>query len=122
MKKKIKRGQIYYADLEPILGSEQGGIRPVLIVQGDQGSQSSPTTIVTPITCQRKASGQATHVDLRNHFLLPQSIALVEQIRAIDKRRLERYVTFVNAAVMREVDCAIHISLGLECNEGGETK
>ncbi|MCL2299904.1 MAG: type II toxin-antitoxin system PemK/MazF family toxin [Firmicutes bacterium] len=122
MEKEIKRGQIYYADLEPILGSEQGGIRPVLIIQNDLGNQSSPTTIIAPITCQSKAGGNATHVDLRNHFLVPQSIALLEQIRTVDKRRLDRYVTFISATVMREIDYAIHHSLGLKCHEGGQAK
>ena len=117
MEKEVKRGQIYYADLEPILGSEQGGIRPVLIIQGDQGNQYSPITIIAPITCQQKTGGQVTHVDLNNRGLLPGSIALLEQIRAIDKRRLERYITFISAAVMREVDQAIHISLGLKQHE-----
>jgi mRNA interferase MazF len=119
MEKEIKRGQIYYADLEPILGSEQGGIRPVLIIQNDLGNQSSPTTIIAPITCQSKAGGHNTHVDLRNHFLIPNSIALLEQIRAIDKRRLERYVTFASAAVMQKIDRAIHHSLGLKYNQEG---
>ena len=122
MEKEIKRGQIYYADLEPILGSEQGGIRPVLVIQNDFGNQSSPTTIIAPITCQHKTGAQVTHVDLRNHFLVPRSIALLEQIRTIDKRRLDRYVTFISAAVMREIDYAIHHSLGLKCHEGGHAK
>jgi len=122
MDKEIKRGQIYYADLEPILGSEQGGIRPVLVIQNNLGNQNSPTTIIAPITCQNKNGGQMTHVDLRNHFLLPQSIALLEQIRAVDTRRLDRYITFISAAVMCEVDYAIHISLGLKCHEGGQAK
>jgi len=122
MEKQIKRGQVYYADLEPILGSEQGGIRPVLIIQNDVGNQASPTTIIAPITSQRKATCHVTHVELRNSFLIPKSIALLEQVRTIDKRRLDRYVTFVSAAVMGDVDHAIHISLGLKCHEGGYVK
>lgn len=118
MEKEIKRGQVYYADLEPILGSEQGGIRPVLVIQNNLGNQNSPTTIIAPITCQSKTGGQTTHVRLNNHSLLPRSIALLEQIRAIDKRRLGRYVTFIDAADMREVDYAIHISLGLKNCKG----
>ena len=118
MNQSILRGDLYYADLNPVIGSEQGGIRPVLVIQNNLGNQNSPTTIIAPITCQQKTGGQAIHVDLRNHLLLPQSIALLEQIRAIDKRRLDRYITFISAAVMREVDYAIHISLGLKCHEG----
>ena len=115
--KNIKRGEIYYADLEPILGSEQGGIRPVLILQ--QYNSSSPTTIVVPITCQSKHGGHETHVPLNNPQLYPNSTALLEQVRAIDRQRLRGFVCVAGAHDMGEVDRAIHTSLGLKCHEGG---
>lgn len=116
--KNIKRGEIYYADLEPILGSEQGGIRPVLILQ--QHNFSSPTTIVAPITCQSKQGGHETHVPLDHPLLYPQSQALLEQIRAVDRQRLRGFVCAAGARDMREIDRAIHTSLGLKCHEGGQ--
>ena len=115
MKKKVKRGQIYYADLEPILGSEQGGVRPVLVIQADRNNLNSPTTIVAPITCRRKAASRDTHVYLNHHALDWRSIALLEQIRAIDKRRLSRCVGNASGRAMRAVEQAIHASLGLKC-------
>ena len=115
----IKRGKVFYATLDPILGSEQGGERPVLIIQGDRNNLSSPTTIVAPITCQYKAGSVDTHVYLNHSALDWRSIALLEQIRTVDKQRLGRYVGSVSGRTMRAIEQAIHISLGLKQHEGG---
>ena len=122
MKKEIKRGQIYYATLDPILGSEQGGERPILIIQCDRNNLSSPTTIVAPITCQYKGGSTETHVYLNHSALDWRSIALLEQIRTIDKQRLGRYVGQASRSTMKSVEQAIHTSLELKCFLEGETK
>lgn len=122
METKIKRGQIYYADLEPIFGSEQGGIRPVLVLQNDQNNQSSPTTIIAPITCQHKAGSISTHVYLNHPALDLRSIALLEQIRTIDKQRLGRYIGSISESIMREVERATLTSLDLKSCKGEESK
>ena len=83
----VTKGEIYYADLEPVIGSEQGGVRPVVILQNDKGNEFSPTTIVAPITTKEK-SHVPMHVELFDVFLSPNSMVLLEQIRAIDKTRL----------------------------------
>ena len=109
---KIKRGQIYYADLSPVIGSEQGGLRPVVIIQNDIGNEHSPTVIVAPITSILLKKPLPTHVFLP-YTLIKQSVILCEQIRTIDKRRLKNHVATVNTEVMTEVDKAIKISLGV---------
>jgi mRNA interferase MazF len=113
----MKRSDVYYAELDPVLGSEQKGTRPVLILQNNLGNLASPTTIIAPITCRFKHF-QATHVELVHDGLYPQSVALLEQIRTIDKCRLLDYVCTVSREDMRAVEQAIHISLGLNCYEG----
>ena len=113
----IRRGKVFYANLDPILGSEQGGVRPVLIIQADLNYLSSPTTIIAPITCQCKTGSEDTHVYLNHHALDCRSIALLEQIRTIDKQRLLGYVGQVSRSIMWEVERAIHISLGLKQHE-----
>ena len=118
----IKRGKVFYATLDPILGSEQGGERPVLIIQCDRNNLNSPTTIVAPITCQYKGGSMDTHVYLNHSSLDWRSIALLEQIRTIDKQRLGRYVGHVSRSTMRAVDQAIHHSLELKQHEGEEAK
>ena len=94
--RKVKRGQIYYADLSPVVGSEQDGFRPVLILQNDTGNKFSPTTIVAPITSTKPASRMPTHVRVNVVGLVSGSVALLEQIRTIDKRRLDDYVGKLN--------------------------
>ncbi len=110
----IKRGEIYYADLSPVVGSEQGGIRPVLIIQNDVGNKYSPTVIVSAITSQLGKAKLPTHIELSAiEYNLPKnSVALLEQIRTLDKRRLQEKVTTLSDDKMREVNKAILISLG----------
>lgn len=109
---KVKRGQIYYADLSPVVGSEQGGMRPVLIIQNDMGNIHSPTTIVACITSVQTKSKLPTHIEIP---LFKDSIILLEQIRTIDKRRLKNLILEVSADTMAQVDKAIVISLGVGC-------
>ncbi len=115
----IKRGDIYYADLRPVVGSEQGGVRPVLIIQNDTGNHYSPTVIVAAITSSRKKEGMPTHVKLHGQQGLRKvSCILLEQLRTIDRERLDRYIGTLNEQIMTEVDKAIGISIGL--NRGFE--
>lgn len=107
---KVKRGQIYFADLSPVVGSEQGGLRPVVIIQNDIGNAHAPTTIVAAVTSVQTKSAIPTHIDIR---ILKDSVILLEQIRTIDKRRLKNLVAEVDDEVMAQVDKAIKISLGV---------
>ncbi|MCM1494480.1 MAG: type II toxin-antitoxin system PemK/MazF family toxin [Bacteroides sp.] len=109
----IKRGEIYYADLSPVLGSEQGGVRPVLILQNDMGNQFSPTTIVAAIT-GRKKTELPTHIFLLSKELPKSSIVLLEQIRTIDKSRIGKYIGKADEKLMQEVDKALAISMGMK--------
>jgi len=111
----IRRGDIYYADLSPVVGSEQGGTRPVLIIQNDIGNQYSPTTIIAAITSQLDKAKLPTHVELscESCNLEKDSVILTEQIRTIDKRRLKEKVTTLGEETMTQVNQAIEISLGL---------
>lgn len=111
----IRRGDIYYADLAPVIGSEQGGIRPVLVIQNDVGNIYSPTTIAAVITGQRKSQHLPTHVLLSPSTCgLPKdSMVMLEQIRTLDKCRLYQYLGCASPEKMREVDAALGISIGL---------
>ena len=111
----IKRGEIYYADLSPVVGSEQGGVRPVLIVQNDVGNKFSPTVIAAAITSQRDKTNLPTHieVDARNCGLAKDSVVLLEQIRTIDKKRLKERMGELDGNSMHKVDDALSISFGL---------
>lgn len=113
-KLEIKRGEIYFADLSPVVGSEQGGIRPVLIIQNDVGNKYSPTVIVSAITSQINKAKIPTHVELpANKYNLPKdSVILLEQIRTIDKRRLKDKLCTLDNEKMRKVNLAMLISLG----------
>lgn len=110
----IRRGEIYYADLSPVVGSEQGGVRPVLIIQNDVGNKYSPTVIVSAITSQLGKAKLPTHIELpAERYNLPKnSVALLEQIRTLDKRRLQEKITTLSSDKMREVNKALLISLG----------
>ena len=112
----IRRGDIYYADLSPVVGSEQGGIRPVLIVQNDVGNRHSPTVIAAAITSRINKTKLPTHieVDARSYGLARDSIVLLEQIRTLDKRRLKERMGHLDRAAMERVDRAISVSFGLE--------
>ena len=111
----VKRGDIYYADLSPVVGSEQGGVRPVLVVQNDVGNKYSPTVIIAAITSQIDKAKLPTHVEIeaKEYGLEKDSVILLEQIRTIDKQRLQDKVTELDERVMQKVNQAIKISLGL---------
>lgn len=109
----VYRGEIYYADLSPVIGSEQGGLRPVLIVQNDVGNKYSPTTIIAPITSRFTKKPLPTHFPLSNCGLAKDSIALCEQLRTIDKRRLKEKLGSMDEKDKVALDKAIEISLGL---------
>lgn len=111
----VKRGDIYYADLSPVVGSEQGGMRPVLIVQNDTGNKHSPTVIAAAITSQIGKARLPTHIELNaNSFgLTKDSVVLLEQIRTIDKRRLRERMGRVDDELMNRIDSAIAVSFGL---------
>ncbi len=111
----VKRGDIFYADLSPVVGSEQGGIRPVLIVQNDTGNKHSPTVIAAAITSQTSKARLPTHINIAGGSvgLTKDSIILLEQVRTIDKRRLREHMGKLDDAHMALVDDAIAVSLGL---------
>jgi len=112
----IKRGDIYYADLSPVVGSEQGGVRPVLIVQNDVGNRYSPTVIAAAITSQTGKARLPTHIELsaRTYGLSKDSVVLLEQIRTIDKKRLKERMGRVDDGLMNRIDCALAVSFGLQ--------
>lgn len=112
-----QRGDIYYADLNPVKGSEQGGeVRPVLVIQNDIGNMHSPTLIVAAIT-NRKKPDLPVHVALSNtNFLKDSSMVLLEQIRTIDRTRIKEYIGHIDDNLMREIDTALCISVGLNKN------
>jgi len=111
----VSRGDIYYADLNPVVGSEQGGVRPVLIIQNDIGNKYSPTVIVAAITSKIDKAKLPTHVEIsaKDTKLEKDSVILLEQIRTIDKKRLQRHVAHLDKSIIEKVDEAIEISLGL---------
>ena len=113
----FKRGEIYYADLSPAIGSEQDGIRPVIILQNDMGNKHSPTTIVAAITSSKSKHHLPTHVRIMEDILKSDSIVLLEQIRTIDKCRLGEYVGKVSKTTMGKIDHAIIPSLGIKVME-----
>ena len=109
----VKRGDIYYADLSPVVGSEQGGLRPVLIVQNDIGNKYSPTVIAAAITSRLGKAKLPTHIELPSAYgLAKDSVILLEQIRTLDKRRLKERIGELPPATMQRVNEAILISLG----------
>ena len=110
----IKRGELYYADLSPVIGSEQGGIRPVLIIQNDIGNKYSPTVIVSAITSQINKAKIPTHIELpaKEFGLQKDSVVLLEQLRTIDKKRLREKIGSMDESKMSKVDNALLISLG----------
>ena len=110
----IKRGELYYADLSPVIGSEQGGVRPVLVVQNDVGNKYSPTVIAAAVTSKLSKARLPTHIELSAHVygLAKDSVVLLEQIRTIDKRRLKERIGSLEPQVMARVDDALLISLG----------
>ena len=111
----VHRGEIYYADLSPVVGSEQGGVRPVLIVQNDVGNKFSPTVIAAAITSQKDKANLPTHiaVNAQGSGLIKDSIILLEQVRTLDNKRLREKMGHVEENVMEKVDLAIAVSFGL---------
>lgn len=111
----VKRGDVFYADLSPVVGSEQGGVRPVLVIQNDIGNRFSPTVIVAAITAQIQKAKLPTHVEIeaKTHGMERDSVVLLEQIRTIDKQRLTDKITHLEEESMRKVDEALQISVGL---------
>ena len=111
----VKRGDIYYADLSPVVGSEQGGMRPVLIIQNDVGNRYSPTVIAAAITSRMGKTKLPTHIDVHadRAGLARDSIVLLEQLRTLDKRRLKEKLGHLDEQMMQEIDNAIAVSLGL---------
>ncbi len=111
----VLRGEIYYADLSPVVGSEQGGVRPVLIVQNDVGNRHSPTVIAAAITSQRDKSRLPTHIEIDSAScgLAKDSVVLLEQIRTIDKKRLKERMGVLDQTAMNKIDTALSISFGL---------
>ena len=115
MDNSVKRGDIFYADLSPVVGSEQGGVRPVLIVQNDTGNKHSPTVIAAAITSRTTKARLPTHIEViaENNGLAKNSVILLEQIRTIDKKRLKEKMGHLEEDTMRKVNEAINISFGL---------
>lgn len=111
----VKRGEIYYADLSPVVGSEQGGMRPVLIIQNNVGNHYSPTVIVAAITAKIQKAKMPTHVEVsaEEFGLEKDSVVLLEQIRTIDKQRLKEKVTQLDQQMMEKINEALEISVGL---------
>lgn len=112
----IRRGDIYYADLRPVVGSEQGGIRPVLIIQNDMGNKHSPTIICAAITSKLNKAKLPTHVELdaERYGIVKDSVILLEQVRTIDKSRLRERVCHLDSEVLRKIDKALKISLSID--------
>lgn len=111
----VKRGEIYYADLSPVVGSEQGGVRPVLIVQNDIGNKHSPTVIAAAITSQKEKNKLPTHIELNaaDCGLAKDSVVLLEQVRTLDKRRLKERMGELDSSAMSQVNDALSVSFGL---------
>lgn len=111
----VKRGDIYYADLSPVVGSEQGGLRPVLIIQNDVGNRYSPTVIAAAITSRLGKARMPTHIDVHADRvgLVKDSVILLEQVRTLDKRRLKEKMGHLDERLMEEVNRAIAVSVGL---------
>ena len=111
----MKRGDIYYADLRPVIGSEQGGVRPVLIIQNDVGNKHSPTVICAAITSRMNKAKLPTHIELNanKYDMVKDSVILLEQLRTIDKKRLKDRVCHLDQEIMKEVNLGLKVSLEL---------
>lgn len=112
--KQVRKGELYFADLSGTVGSEQDGVRPVLIIQNDVGNRNSPTTIIAPLTSRQEKAVLPTHITLNKQYgLSEKSLALLEQIRTVDKCRLRGFIGTVDAEMMKQVDDGIKISFGI---------
>jgi mRNA interferase MazF len=114
-KLKVKRGDVFYANLNPVVGSEQGGVRPVLVIQNDIGNKYSPTVIVAAITSRINKAKLPTHVEIPAGYtnLDKDSVVLLEQIRTLDKKRLQRHIAHLGEDVIEDINQSLEISLGL---------
>ncbi len=114
----IKRGDIYFADLRPVVGSEQGGVRPVLIIQNDMGNRHSPTVICAAITSKMNKAKLPTHIalEMNKYNIIKDSVILLEQIRTIDKSRLREKVCHLDDEILEKINHALCVSLALENN------
>lgn len=112
----IRRGDVYYADLRPVVGSEQGGVRPVLIIQNDVGNRHSPTVICAAITSRMNKAKLPTHIELSasRHHMIKDSVILLEQLRTIDKVRLKDKICHLDEEILKKVNRALRISLDLD--------
>ena len=113
----IKRGELYYADLSPVVGSEQGGVRPVLVVQNDVGNKSSPTVIAAAVTSRLTKARLPTHIEIlaeKGYGLHKDSVVLLEQVRTLDKKRLKEKMGHLDSAAMERVNEALSVSFGLD--------
>lgn len=112
----IRRGDVYYADLRPVVGSEQGGVRPVLVIQNDAGNRHSPTVIVAAITSRMNKAKLPTHVEVsaERYGIVKDSVILLEQVRTIDKSRLREKICHLESDIQRKIDRALLISLSLD--------
>lgn len=110
---RIKRGDMVYLNTEPIVGSEQGGPRPAVVIQNDMGNKYSPTVIIAPVTTKAKKYNMPTHVCLTSKCLQRESMVLLEQIKTVDKSRIESYIGTVSEEEMKMIDKALRISLGM---------
>ncbi|MDE6726262.1 MAG: type II toxin-antitoxin system PemK/MazF family toxin [Ruminiclostridium sp.] len=111
--RQVRRGEVYFADLSPIVGSEQGGVRPVLVLQNDVGNKNSPTTVVAVITSRKDKNKLPTHIEIKCSGLYRKSTVLLEQLRTIDKSRLINKVGEVNTGTMTRIDKAVLVCLGV---------
>lgn len=115
----MKRGDVFYADLRPVVGSEQGGVRPVLIIQNDVGNKYSPTVICAAITSKLNKAKLPTHIELeaKKYGLMKDSVILLEQLRTIDKQRLKDKVCHLDSEIMKKVNVSLLVSLELDKEE-----
>ena len=114
MNNEIKRGEVYYADLSPVVGSEQGGVRPVLVIQNDIGNKHSPTVIVGAVTSKMTKAKLPTHIEIKRgqYGMVKDSVVLLEQLRTLDKKRLKEKVGKIDDDTMEKINRALLISLG----------
>jgi len=115
--REVKKGEMYYADLSPVVGSEQGGIRPVIILQNDKGNRYSPTTIIASVTSRKKKSHLPTHIKIKIPNSKRKSVVMLEQVRTIDKSRLSEYIGKLDDGTMKKIDNAVKISFDIDIND-----
>ena len=115
--REVKKGEMYYADLSPVVGSEQGGIRPVIILQNDKGNHYSPTTIIASVTSRKKKKHLPTHIKIKIPNSKRKSVVMLEQVRTIDKSRLSEYIWKLDNGTMQKIDNAVKISFDIDIND-----